>query len=148
MGHKRNIKEIHENSYRLYHYQHVEVDSSLFVSERIRNEWIHQIVSKITLCVYFEQQFLENPAKKTWYNYSHVTYDFGYTTHPCWLLWRTTTAAVKCSHTPRKTNLQLWVGGETKRPDTGSFHTVTCGVKTPCKCQPLATRKPAPQSMD
>ncbi len=34
-GHKRNIKEINENSYRLYRYQHVEVDSSLFVSERI-----------------------------------------------------------------------------------------------------------------
>ncbi len=34
-GHKRNIKEINENSCRLYRYQHVEVDSSLFVSERI-----------------------------------------------------------------------------------------------------------------
>ncbi len=34
-GHKRNIKEINENSYRLYRYQHVEVDSSLFVSESI-----------------------------------------------------------------------------------------------------------------
>ncbi len=34
MGHRRNIK-INENSYRLYCYQHVEVDSSLFVSERI-----------------------------------------------------------------------------------------------------------------
>ncbi len=35
MGHKRDIKEINENSYRLYRYQHAEVDSSLFVSERI-----------------------------------------------------------------------------------------------------------------
>ncbi len=34
-GHKRNTKEINENSYSLYRYQHVEVDSSLFVSERI-----------------------------------------------------------------------------------------------------------------
>ncbi len=32
-GHKRNIK-INENSYKLYRYQHVEVDMSLFVSLR------------------------------------------------------------------------------------------------------------------
>ncbi len=29
MGHKRNLKEINECSYRLYRYQHVEVESSL-----------------------------------------------------------------------------------------------------------------------
>ncbi len=33
-GHRRNIK-INESTYRLYRYQHVEVDSFLFVSERI-----------------------------------------------------------------------------------------------------------------
>ncbi len=34
-GHKRNILWINENSCSLYRCQHVEVDSSLFVSERI-----------------------------------------------------------------------------------------------------------------